>query len=297
MGSIAIRIDGLTKDFSLGWRGFRLRAVDDLDLTVRENQVFGLLGPNGSGKSTTIKILLGLLRPTVGETSIFGQSSSIVDSRQNVGYLPEAPDFYRFLTARELIRFFGKLSGLRGRFLRERTAEVLEAVGLTDAADRRINTYSKGMLQRTGLAQALVHNPRLVILDEPTAGVDPLGAEAIAKVIQSLKDQGKTVLLCSHLLTQVERLCDAVAIVHKGRCVLQGDLETLLEKPNRAHLTIADWAPEHAEGLADWLARHGMKMREIRPERDSLEALFLKTAHESEERTRARAGTDGTPNP
>jgi ABC-2 type transport system ATP-binding protein len=200
----AIEIHGLVKDFAVGLRGLRLRAVDHVTLAVRPGEVFGLLGPNGSGKSTTIKLLLGLLEPTAGGCAIFGVPSGRVEARRDVGYLPEAPNFYRFLTGRELVAFYGRMCGLASAALRERVDEVVALVGLAGAADRRVGTYSKGMLQRIGLAQALVHDPRLLILDEPTAGVDPVGSAEMANLILGLKARGKTVLITSHLLGQIE---------------------------------------------------------------------------------------------
>ena len=222
MSKPAIRIEHLSKDFPIGLRGYRLRAIDDLNLEVKENTVFGLLGPNGSGKSTALKIVLGLLRPTKGKSSIFGMSSTRVESRRNVGFLPEAPYFYTFLTGREFVQMCAKLCDMDDGEIDDRVQAVIKMVDIEDAADRRVGTYSKGMLQRVGLAQAIVHDPRLVILDEPTAGVDPIGAHAISDLICSLRDQGKTVLLCSHLLTQVEDVCDEVAIMNKGRLCASG---------------------------------------------------------------------------
>ncbi len=274
----AITIEKLTKEYRLGLRGFVVRAVDDLSLSVPTNSVFGLLGPNGSGKSTTIKAILGLIRPTRGSLQIFGSSSSSIVSRQRVGYLPERPDFYQFLTGRELIHFYGKLSGLADVRLEERTNEVLHQVNLVDAADRSLSTYSKGMLQRIGLAQAIVHDPDLVILDEPTAGVDPLGAEAMADIILALKAAGKTVLLCSHHLSQVEQLCDSVAILYKGRCLVQGPLEELLERNAAGSIRIPHWSPEVEQQALEALKAAGIPVEGVRMDRGSLEALFLEHA-------------------
>lgn len=282
MAASAIRIEDLTKEFTVGLRGVMVRAVDGLDLEVNENEVFGLLGPNGSGKSTTLKILLGLLKPTRGAASVFGLPSGRVESRREVGYLPESPYFYRFLTGRELVMFFGKLAGMRGGELRDRVEAVIEWVGLADALDRRIDTYSKGMLQRIGLAQALVHDPRLVILDEPTAGVDPLGAEAIANIIRRLKAEGKTVLLCSHQLSEVEMLCDGVAVLFQGRCLIQGQLDRLLEQPERFAVELSGLDAERLEALERWVCDAGGKIEGRRAVRVSLEQLFLETARKEE---------------
>lgn len=273
----AITVRGLTKEFNLGWKGLKVRAVDGLDLEVPTGTVFGLLGPNGSGKSTTIKTMLGLLRPTRGEVRVFGEEPGSLRARQQVGFLPESPYLYRFLTGVELVRFFGRLSGLEGRKLEERAEAALERVGLGDAAERRLSTYSKGMLQRVGLAQAIVNDPRLVILDEPTAGVDPIGAEAMAGVIQDLKREGKTVLLCSHHLGQAEALCDAVAILHRGRCLLQGRLEDLLEQRGLTELTVKGFDGERRPAVAEALQGCGLELVAEAPRYFRLEQLFLET--------------------
>ncbi len=273
--SAAIAIDGLTKDFPVNLRGLRLRAVDDLTLRVPENQVFGLLGPNGSGKSTTIKAVLGLLAPTAGRCAIFGHSSVTVEARRDVGYLPEAPFFYRFLTGRELVTFYARICGVdRGR-LRARVAEVIDWVALTEAADRRVGTYSKGMLQRIGLAQALVHDPRLLILDEPTAGVDPVGSAEIARLILELKNRGKTILISSHLLAQVEDVCDRVAILNRGKFVLEGEVRELVSAENRQAVVVEGLPVGAAEDMRAWLAERGARLVAVEPVRTTLDRIFL----------------------
>ena len=199
MSTPAIFIENLTKEFSnpsVFNRG-RITAVENLTLNVAPGHVYGLLGPNGSGKSTTMKIVLGLVTPTSGRTFIFGRDSRDVESREAVGFLPENPYFYKFLTGSETLDFYGKLCGLGGKMLRDRSRELLALVGLEGAADRRVGGYSKGMLQRIGLAQALVQEPRLLVLDEPTAGVDPAGSHEIRDLILRLKQRGITVMLCS----------------------------------------------------------------------------------------------------
>jgi ABC-2 type transport system ATP-binding protein len=205
----AVEIRGLTKDFPLNLGGVRLRAVDDLTLEIPRGCVHGLLGPNGSGKSTTIKMLLGLLRPTRGTCRVLGHDCDDATTRARIGYLPESPDFHRFLTGRELVRYYARLCGVAKTGREARIAEMLDWVGLSAAGDRRVGTYSKGMLQRVGLAQALVHDPEFVILDEPTAGVDPVGSAEIVALIRKLKQAGKTVLVTSHLLAQAEEIGDS----------------------------------------------------------------------------------------
>jgi len=225
----AVAVHGLTKIFHVPLRPARgIVAVKDLNLRIEPGEVFGLLGPNGSGKSTTLKIILGLVSPTRGRTEIFGRDSRLVESREAVGFLPENPYFYKYLSGEETLRFFGRLCGLRGARLKKQINELLELVGLTRARKRRLGTYSKGMLQRIGLAQALIHDPRLVVLDEPTAGVDPAGSREIRDLILDLKRRGITVLLSSHLLAQAQEICDRVGILADGVLVREGRLQELI---------------------------------------------------------------------
>ena len=203
-------------------------ALDRLSLTVEEGRVFGFLGPNGAGKTTTMHVLLGFVAPTSGDARIFGVDVRQSIARERIGYLPELPDTYRFLSGRELLRLTGRLFRMRGPALDARVDELLAEVGLADAANRRIGTYSRGMLQRIGLAQALVNDPGLVILDEPTSGMDPLGRMRIRRVIAGLRARGKTVFFSSHELSEVELVCDTVAIVARGRVVASGPAGTLV---------------------------------------------------------------------
>jgi len=237
--------------------------------------VFGLLGPNGSGKSTTIKIILGLLDPTVGECKVFGVPSGRVDSRLNVGYLPEAPYFYRYLSGTELVRFYGRICGVPRKRLDDRVKEVIDWVGLSGAAHRRVGTYSKGMLQRIGLAQALVHDPRLIILDEPTAGVDPVGSAEISELILKLKTQGKTVLITSHLLAQIEDVCDRVAILDKGKLILEGNMNDLVGQRGRQALIVDPLTPDQLAELRVWLKERGHALDSVEQPRARLDQLFL----------------------
>ncbi|HEX4697707.1 MAG TPA: ABC transporter ATP-binding protein, partial [Candidatus Udaeobacter sp.] len=206
----AVAVRGLTKIFHVPFHRQTVVAVNNLNLQIEPGEVYGLLGPNGSGKSTTLKIILGLVSATRGHTEIFGRDSRLVQSRQAVGFLPENPYFQKFLSGEETLRFFGSLCGLKGGVLKHRVNELLDLVGLTKARKRRLGTYSKGMLQRIGLAQALIHDPKLVVLDEPTAGVDPAGSRDIRDLIFDLKRRGITVLLSSHLLAQAQEICDRV---------------------------------------------------------------------------------------
>ncbi len=277
----AIAIRGLTKDFRVSGSSKRLRAVDNLSLEIHRNSIYGLLGPNGSGKSTTIKIALGLVEPSVGECEVLGIPSTNPAARTNVGYLPEAPYFQRFLTGRELLKYFGCLSNVPKEKIQKRIEYLLNRVGLEDAGNRRVGGYSKGMLQRIGLAQALVGNPDLLVLDEPTAGVDPVGAAEIASLILELKKEGKTVLLCSHLLSQVESVCDRVAIMGRGRLLMEGSVDTLTQEEGCSSMRI-DQVSSELRGSVEQLAKkHGGLVSS--PSR-SLEELFLELANKKDER-------------
>ncbi len=271
----AISIKNVTKTYPIPFRKEIVVAVKDLSLDVEPGQVYGLLGPNGSGKSTTMKIVLGLVRPTSGRTEIFGRSSTEVESREDVGFLPENPYFYKFLTGEETLQFYGKICGLRGAKLRARTKELLALVGLENAAARRIGGYSKGMLQRIGLAQALVQEPRLLVLDEPTAGVDPAGSREIRDLILDFKKRGLTVLLCSHLLSQVQEICDRIGILHEGKLVREGRLDELISIENQTELILENASPELLAAIARQTTAGGARLVEQRKPQTTLENYFL----------------------
>jgi len=275
MSAIPVQIEHLTKIFPVPLRRERVVAVQDLSLSVEKGEVYGLLGPNGSGKSTTLKILLGLVTATSGTTRVFGEDSNSVRSRRDVGFLPENPYFYKFLTGAETIRFFGKLTGMGGDALEMRVEELLELVGLKDAAARRVGSYSKGMLQRIGLAQALVQDPGLLVLDEPTAGVDPVGSREIRDLILELKARGKTVLLCSHLLSQVQEVCDRVGILARGRLVREGRVEDLLAIGGRSEVIVENASAEQLAQLRDAAERLGVRIVSSGRAQTTLENLFL----------------------
>lgn len=282
MSTPAIRIQNLTKDFAVGMRGMKLRAVDDLCLEVGDNEIFGLLGPNGSGKSTTIKIILGLLEASTGTCEIYGRPSKLVDARRSVGFLPEAPYFYRYLTGRELVRYYARICMVPRVEIDAAVDSVIKLVGMTEAANRRVGTYSKGMLQRIGLAQSLVHDPQLVILDEPTAGVDPLGSAAIAEIVRELKRRGKTILLSSHLLAQIEGLCDRVAILHRGKLVREGRVDDLVEEKDAESLVVQGLSAEGRAAVEAEIKAQGGRLARVEKPRLSLDAYFLKEVHERE---------------
>lgn len=222
----AIEMRNLSVSFAA--RGGEIKALDTLNLRVEPGRVFGFLGPNGAGKTTAMHVLLGFIKPSAGDALIFGQDVRQSLARERIGYLPEHPDLYRFMTGRELLSMTGRLFALRGARLRRRVEEVLQQTGIQAAADRRINTYSRGMLQRIGLAQALVNDPDLVILDEPTGGLDPIGRLAIRKVIADLRARGKTVFFSSHELSEVELVCDHLAILAHGRVLVHGPADDLV---------------------------------------------------------------------
>ncbi len=271
----AIRTEQLTKKYDLGWRKGKLLALEKLNLRVREGEVYGLLGPNGSGKSTTLKLVLDLVVPTEGNAWIFDVPCSKVVSRLHVGFLPENPYFYRYLTGTETLEFYGKLCGMRGAALNKRINELLDLVGLTRARDRRLAGYSKGMLQRIGLAQALIHDPKLLLLDEPTAGVDPIGSKDIRDLILRLKGMGKTVLLSSHLLAQVQDVCDRIGVLNRGQMILEGDVQTLISDQRRLSITVQD-LPEGARARVEEAVRAaGASIVSVGHPQTTLEALFL----------------------
>jgi len=275
MSAAPVEISHLTKVFKIPMRRERVVAVRDLSIKVAPGEVYGLLGPNGSGKSTTLKILLGLVSPTRGQTKVFGEDSALVRSRKDVGFLPENPYFYKFLTGEETVRFFGKLSGMGGAELEKRVKELLELVGLSEAADRRVGGYSKGMLQRIGLAQALVQDPGLLVLDEPTAGVDPVGSREIRDLILALKARGKTILLCSHLLSQVQEICDRVGILARGELVREGRVEDLLSVRDRTEMVLEHVSPEKMAALRETAEKLGINIVSTGRPQTTLENLFL----------------------
>ena len=278
----AVSVTGLTKVFKSGLTKRAFVAVRDLSLTVKSGEVYGLIGPNGSGKSTTMKVILGLLAPTAGETRIFGRDSKEVTSRSEVGFLPENPYFYKHLTGLETLHFYGRLCGLSGAKLKERAAEMLALTDLEDAAGRRVGGFSKGMLQRLGLAQALIHEPRLVVLDEPTAGVDPAGSRKIRDLILSFRERGLTVLVTSHLLEQMQEVCDRVGIMAHGVMVKEGRLEDLIAVENQTELVLENVDEALLGRIREMVAASGDGARVVRTgsPRTTLERLFLESTDE-----------------
>lgn len=239
-GEVILKTDGLSKEFKTSLGSASVLALNKLSIDVRRGEIFGLVGPNGSGKTTTLKLLLGLLRPTSGKVEIFGQSARNIGVKQRIGFLPDGPYFYDYLNADELLNFYGKLFGFSKEVRQKKAEELLELVGLKERRKMMIRHYSKGMTQRIGLAQALLNDPDLLFLDEPTTGLDPLGAIDMKESIQRLRERGKTVFLCSHLLADVQAICDRVAILHRGNLVRFGRVQDLLSDSRRTEVVATD---------------------------------------------------------
>lgn len=273
---IVISVRGLTKVFKDFWGRAKARAVDNVDFEVRRGEVFGLLGPNGSGKSTTVKLLLGLLHPTKGHIEVFGHSPRHVATKSRIGYLPEESYLYRYLNSRETLGFFGNLfelpKGERGR----RAEQLLEMVGLEQAQMRAVGEFSKGMQRRIGLAQALINDPDLVILDEPTSGLDPIGCREVKDLIIALARRGKTVILSSHLLADVEDVCDRVVIYYGGKIQAKGTLSELLATPDSLRITTPSLPRETLEKVLTILRKDVSEDRvRVDTPTQNLESYFL----------------------
>jgi ABC-2 type transport system ATP-binding protein len=246
-----VRVENLRKVFRVGFWGRKVTAVDGLSLDVKQGEVFGFLGPNGAGKTTTIKMLMGLIYPSGGTATLFGQPIGAPAAKAKVGFLPESPYFYDYLTSREFLRFYGHLFGLLGARLEKRIDELLDLVSMTHARDLQLRKFSKGMLQRVGIAQALINDPELVILDEPMSGLDPIGRKEVRDLILRLKESGKTVMFSSHILHDAELLCDRVAMIMKGRLVACGHVSELMagDTTNEVEMVIDRLLPEALERI------------------------------------------------
>lgn len=279
-----IQIKNLTKIYRDFWGRKKVRALNSLSLDVKKGEVFGLLGPNGSGKTTTMKLLLGLLFPTEGEISVLGKPASDVSKNEWIGYLPEESYLYRFLNAEETLDFYGRLFDMSPQQRKERSNQLIELVGLQNARKRQLKEYSKGMTRRIGLAQALINNPDLILLDEPTSGLDPLGSRDMKDLIVKLKNEGKTVVMCSHLLADVQDVCDRIAILYAGELKELGRVEDLLKEQHETELLTSKLSPEAVADIETVLAKHNAKLLRHGHPTNSLEDLFLKTVQKSQER-------------
>ena len=306
METTILRTEKLSKTFELGVRRKRVQAVIDLDLAVRNGEIFGFVGPNGAGKTTTIKMLMGLIFPTSGKAFIYDAPIPSAEAKRRIGYLPENPSYYEFLTIREALGFFGRLSGVAPRALGTRIEELLDLVGLSGAADRQIRRCSKGMQQRLGIAQALVGDPSFVVLDEPMSGLDPIGRKDVRDLILELKRRGKTVLFSTHILPDVESLCDRVGVIIGGRLRDVGRIGELLSPRVKSvevtvdggrageialaggrviardgdRLTVSYADPDAAQAAVRALLDGGGRLLSMTPHRETLEDLFVRRAQE-----------------
>src|SRR3954449_9718753 len=252
----AVHTEHLTKTYTDFWGRPKVKALDDLNLTIHRGEVFGLLGPNGSGKSTTIKLLLGLIFATQGEAYILGKPAGSTAINERIGFLPEESYLYRFLNGEETLKFYGRLFKIPSKELKRRVPELLDVVGLdAKSRKRKLREYSKGMARRIGLAQALINNPDLILLDEPTTGLDPIGTREMKDLILSLKKQGKTVLLCSHLLADVQDVCDRITILFKGRMQTLGEVRDLLQVKDVTQVQARSLTESQIAELRQFLAR------------------------------------------
>ncbi|RPG07875.1 MAG: ABC transporter ATP-binding protein [Phycisphaera sp. TMED24] len=285
-----VEASGLTKVFRDFWRRPRVRAVDSIAFEIRRGEIFGLLGPNGSGKSTTIKMILGLLHKTSGRLSVFGRAPDDVAVKKHIGFLPEESYLYRFLDARETLDYYGKLFGLEASVRKRRTDELLQMVGLERVAHRPIGEYSKGMMRRIGIAQALVNDPEFLILDEPTSGLDPLGTRQVKDLLLDLKSRGKTILLSSHLLADVEDVCDRMVILYGGKVRAEGTSEELLRDSGRSVIETDRLDPEATAAVQSVLAERGLADATVAAPRQSLEHFFLDIVARAQSEA---AATDG----
>jgi ABC-2 type transport system ATP-binding protein len=288
---VVVAVRGLTKVFKDFWGRPKARAVDNVDFEVRRGEVFGLLGPNGSGKSTTVKMLLGLLYPTRGHIEVFGHSPRHVATKSRIGYLPEESYLYRYLNSHETLNFFGNLFSLPGAEREKRAEQLLEMVGLSQTRTRAVGEFSKGMQRRIGLAQALINDPDLVILDEPTAGLDPIGCREVKDLIVALARRGKTVILSSHLLSDVEDVCDRVVIYYGGKIQAMGALKDLLATPDVIRITTPVLTRETMERALE-IIRHdvdGAKIRIDNPTQN-LESYFLDVVHKARQAAEQTSG-------
>lgn len=283
--SAAVYTQDLTKVYTDFWGRPKVTALDSLSLTINRGEVFGLLGPNGSGKSTTIKLLLGLIFATRGRAFVLGEPAGSARINEQIGFLPEESYLYRFLNGEETLKFYGRLFRIPRKELNRRVPELLDIVGLdSKARKRKLREYSKGMARRIGLAQALINNPDLILLDEPTTGLDPIGTREMKDLIVSLKKQGKTVLLCSHLLADVQDVCDRITILFSGKMQTLGYVKDLLEVKDIAQLQLQGLTDQQLEEVRQFLGRMGVKNPAVTHPTTTLEDLFVRVVRQNAEK-------------
>lgn len=289
---VIIETRNLTKIYRDFWGRQKVRALKALDLEVRRGEIFGLLGPNGSGKSTTMKLLLGLLFPTSGQALVFGQDPSSIATKERIGYLPEESYLYRFLDARETLNFYGQLFNMPADVRHRRVNELIEMVGLKWAERRQLKEYSKGMTRRIGLAQALINDPELIFLDEPTTGLDPIGIREMKDLILKLRDEGKTVLVTSHQLADLQDVADRIAILHQGELKELGRVDALLKVSEETQIRAKGVSEQAKAEILAILEREHAENISVENPTTTLEELFLNIVRESEARPGRRAGSD-----
>ena len=292
---VIVETKNLTKTYRDFWGRQKVRALKALDLEIRRGEIFGLLGPNGSGKTTTIKLLLGLLFPTSGEVNILGRPASDVAKNERIGYLPEESYLYRFLNAEETLDFYGRLFKIPSAIRRQNVAQLIQMVGLDTANKRQLREYSKGMTRRLGLAQALINDPDLIVLDEPTSGLDPIGTRNMKKLILQLKEQGKTIIMSSHLLGDVQDVCDRVGILYQGELKELGRVEDLLKIVEQTEIRVAGLSEEAKRKIEKVIEEDKSRLVFCGNPTTSLEDLFHDIIAESEARPgkRVRGGENG----
>jgi ABC-2 type transport system ATP-binding protein len=282
MAETVIEIRNLSKVYRDFWGREKVRALKSLSLNVEKGEIFGLLGPNGSGKTTTIKLLLGLLFPSSGDALVLGKRASDVQKNERIGYLPEESYLYKFLNAEETLDFYGRLFDIPAKVRRERINSLIDLVKIGHARKRILKEYSKGMTRRIGLAQALINDPELILLDEPTSGLDPIGTREMKNLILDLRNQGKTVVLCSHLLADVQDVCDRIAILHQGELKVLGDVKDLISIQEQSQFTVAGLSEQAKAEIRQVIARHSAELISEGHPSTTLEDLFLKVVRESE---------------
>ncbi|MGA2584268.1 MAG: ABC transporter ATP-binding protein [Tepidisphaeraceae bacterium] len=278
----AVETEHLSKVYKDFWGRDKVRALEDLNLTIHRGEVFGLLGPNGSGKSTTIKLLLGLIFPSTGTAKVLGQPAGNTVINERIGFLPEESYLYRFLNGEETLRFYGQLFKIPRKELNRRVPALLDTVGLdAKSRKRKLREYSKGMARRIGLAQALINDPDLILLDEPTTGLDPIGTREMKDLILSLKAQGKTVLLCSHLLADVQDVCDRITILFRGRMQTIGQVRDLIQRKDITQIETRGMSDQQIAETVTFLERMGATEAMVTHPTTTLEDLFVRIVREN----------------